>query len=873
MDSSPEVNPPEQSPPPSSTPKIPIARLLRRSLLRTALIPLLAVEIVLVVAFFFTHQVSTSTQISVQRADAKENLVRLVQSRSEVIAQELQTVQAATELYQRQTAAVLATPARPSASERRRYERTPEGALVTDQPGGAAAYYSNITTVGAEQWKKIWRTAHLDPLMRDLVESHELITQVYFNSFDSYNRIYPYRQVAQQYAPDMDIPSYSFYYRADAQHNPEARTLWTDAYLDPAGQGWMVSCVAPVYRHGFLEGVVGSDVTLSVLIDQILSKQVPWHGYAMLIDKNGTILAMPPQAEADWHLLEKTQHAYVDFVREDTFKPEEFNLFQSPDLAQQSGWIQGQFSDVKQLTLAGQNRLAAWSHVRGTDWTYLMIVPEQAVFARIQDLADSLHRLGQGIIAGMLLFYTLFLAYLLHSSYRLSQQLAQPLQEIEGLVSAIATGNYQPDAPQLPIAELNHTAHRVVEMGRKLGEQTTALTHALQVKSRFLAVVSHELRTPLNGILGMGELMRQGPLTQAQQGYLAAIMGSGENLLRLLNDILDMSCLEARAIDLKPAPLNLHELIETQVAFWQPAIEQKGLSFSWHLDPALPRCITADPDRLRQMLNNYFSNALKFTDAGSICLHISRRLTSASQDSAPATIRFAVKDTGAGISPEHLKQLFQPFCQVDSSRQRLHAGTGLGLSIVQELAYLMGGTVGVDSASGEGASFWFEIPIVPAAPETVPPPPSSAQPLSQTTISPLSLRVLLAEDNPVNQKLAVACLQRFGISYDVAANGLEAVRLFQQSKYDLVLMDIHMPCMDGVAAMHAIRKANPQVVVVAITADAYPETCQMLIKEGFNAYLTKPYRFVQIQEILLSIAQNPNSWMPPVARAKEIEAS
>lgn len=440
-------------------PKIPLARLLQRSFLKTALIPLLAVEIILVLAFLITHQISTASQMAVQRVTAEENLVRLVQAQAEVLNQELGSVAVTTQIFAQQTLHALVTPVQPRPEERARYGKTIEGGFATLQDnGGAAAFYSNRTAIGSKQLQKVWRTAQLDSLMKDQVETHPLITQLYFNSFDSYNRIYPYRDTVKQYAPDLDIPSYSFYYLADAQHNPDRQTVWVDAYLDPAGQGWIVSCIAPVYRQDFLEGVVGSDITLELLVDQVLSTQVPWHGYALLLAKNGTILALPPSAEQEWELREKTDHRYTDFIQEDTFKPEAFNLFSRPETQGFSNAIQQQFTAVQSLELAGSKKLAAWSHIPGTDWAYLVVVPEAEVFARTQQLGQQLLQLGKAMIVGMIVFYALFLLYLVRSSDRMSHQVAKPLEDIELLINAIASGQYNQPLPAMPIAELDHTA-------------------------------------------------------------------------------------------------------------------------------------------------------------------------------------------------------------------------------------------------------------------------------------------------------------------------------------------------------------------------------------------------------------------------------
>lgn len=843
--------------------KVPLARLLRRSFLQTALIPLVAVEIVLVVAFLITHQISTASQVGVQRVAAEENLARLVQAQAEILNQELESVAVSTRLYARQSLHSLTSIVKPSAEEKARYGKTPEGGFATLRDnGGAAAFYSRRTPVGAPQLQKIWQTAQLDALMKDQVETHPLITQIYFNSFDSYNRIYPYRDTAKQYLPDMNIPSYSFYYLADAQHNPQREAVWTDAYLDPAGQGWMVSCIAPIYRADFLEGVVGSDITLEVLVNQVLSTQVPWHGYALLLAKDGTILALPSSAEQEWGLRERTNHHYTDFVREDTFKPEEFNLFRRPQMQGFSDAIQQQFTAVQTLELAGTKKLAAWSHIPGTDWTYLVVVPEDEVFARTQQLGQRLLLLGKAMIGGMIGFYALFVLYLVRSGERMSRRVAEPLAEIEQLVNAIATGQYNQPLPVMPIAELDHAATQVVEMGKTLGDRTDALMKALKVKSEFLGVISHELRTPMNGILGMGELLRQTELNPIQQDFVDTMLLSSENLLRLLNDILDMSRLEARSLTLSPVQFDLFSFLEQKASLWRPRIEQKGLQFESDLAPDLPWQVIGDLERLRQMLNNYLNNALKFTTTGKICLRVSRSAASFDCPEASLGLRFAVSDTGIGIPQSALPQLFRPFTQVDNSLQRSYDGAGLGLSIVKELAELMGGTVGVESIEGKGSTFWFDV-CLKQVPETTNPEVAAVSANSQASFSAGNLtqepgdrpplKILLAEDNKVNQKFALLCLRQIGAACDVASNGREAIELFAKESYQIVLMDIHMPEVDGISALQKIREIDPAAVVIAVTADAVSEARDRLLREGFNDYLEKPFRVKEMKDLLLKL--------------------
>ena len=279
-----------------------------RSYFRTALIPLVLVEVLFIAIYLAANHLATQENLAAVRTIAGDELRRLTQREVVTIQKQLLAVSQFTDLFRRQTAQMLQTPFDPGPVERGRYAYSPDGVYYTLRDGGSggALFYSGIMPIGPEQREKAARTAQLDPLMRDIQQTHPLVGQIYLNTFDSLNRIYPYFEVLSQYAPRMDIPSFNFYYEADAAHNPSRGVVWTDVYVDPAGQGWMVSCIAPVYRGDFLEGVVGLDVTVATIVEAILNLAIPWDGYGVLVSKTGTLLALPRAGEADWGLKELT---------------------------------------------------------------------------------------------------------------------------------------------------------------------------------------------------------------------------------------------------------------------------------------------------------------------------------------------------------------------------------------------------------------------------------------------------------------------------------------------------------------------------------------------------------------------------------------
>ncbi|HAJ34762.1 MAG TPA: hypothetical protein DCL15_03570 [Chloroflexi bacterium] len=495
--------------------------------------------------------------------------------------------------------------------------------------------------------------------------------------------------------------------------------------------------------------------------------------------------------------------------------------------------------------------MSGWLVVNFTPMNVLTAPTTQIFFATLFLLLASLAMVGVG---------TLFLSRSVVSPINLITRNFQRIQQGDLLQVAplqVRSNDEIGDLTRWFNAFLDSLLEKQKADAELVAAKEAAVAASL-AKSEFLANMSHEIRTPMNGVLGMLQLVQGTPLTEEQQDFIATARVSAEALLHLLNDILDFSKIEAGKLDLDEQPFDLRLLILTLVKGFSVMANNKGVDLTTAIADDVPHMLVGDPLRLRQILANLVGNAIKFTEQGNIRVAVQTQARSAER----VTLLFSVTDTGVGVAPDKLASIFDAFVQADTSATRRFGGTGLGLTISARLVAMMGGKIWVESTLGQGSTFYFTVVFTEApalADHALPapaPPTGATAPAAHDDPGPMPgrLHILLAEDNAVNQKLAVRVLTKQGFTVNVVNNGIEALEALAQASYDLVLMDVQMPEMDGLEAVRQIRLREQgqshRLPVIAMTAHAMQGDRERCLAAGMDGYVSKP---INVDELLGAI--------------------
>ena len=447
-------------------------------------------------------------------------------------------------------------------------------------------------------------------------------------------------------------------------------------------------------------------------------------------------------------------------------------------------------------------------------------------------------------LSGMTVF---LLGAIILAAYRINQSSTDALRlslKNEDLIKNITRASKD-------LENLNRSLTSEIEYVRSIEEELKKARDDAERMSRtkgeFLANMSHEIRTPMNGVIGTLQLLEDTSLTESQREYVKVAYKSADSLLSILNDILDLSKIEAGKLEFEAIPFDLREVVNDVVALHASKAEQMGIYLNSDIDEGVPKKVIGDPTRMRQVMVNLISNAIKFTSEGGVSIRVKLKL----KDEKDALIRVEVKDTGIGIPENKHQKLFLAFSQADGSTTRKHGGSGLGLTIVRQLVEMMKGNLGIESEPGKGSKFWFVVPLSIAHDDQLLPVPSTevAKPVL------LAGKVLLVEDNPINQMVARKMLEKIGLESVLAENGKQALQCLQREKFDAVLMDCQMPEMDGFEATQIWREqeqlsSNGRVPIIAMTANVMQGDRERCLSAGMDDYLGKPVRQAELGSIL-----------------------
>jgi PAS domain S-box-containing protein len=453
---------------------IPLSRFAFRELCKAALAPLLVIELALVLLYFWINAHNQARTADTLHRESVSHLQEIVDAQTRILGEQLAAVADLALALQGETQHFFNTPALqpPPADNPPTFGFAANGVYYqTNNTGGGSLYYSARTAVGPAEQQKAARSAALDPIYKHLFSANKNIVAVYLNTFDSMNRYYPFiESVYEQYLPDMNIPEFNFYYLADAAHNPGRQPVWTETYLDPAGQGWMMSCIAPIYRGDFLEGVAGIDITVKKFLDNILNLSLPWAAEAFLVDGKGTIMAMPNGVERLFGLSELREHVYKAQVAKDTFKPEEFNLLQTKinGVAETVGGLLRQDRAAAELRIGADHFLLAQATEPVTGWKLMVLADKNRILQPIAALEKYATRVGYAAVGGMVFFYSLFFFYLLFNARRVAARISAPVADISARSREIAKGNYDAPLTRSGIAELDQLADNYAAMAAEI---------------------------------------------------------------------------------------------------------------------------------------------------------------------------------------------------------------------------------------------------------------------------------------------------------------------------------------------------------------------------------------------------------------------
>lgn len=690
-----------------------LGKILSNHFIKFSLIPILVVEVALIVLYFSINSYISSKNINLLLHEAQSHSQAILENEATNISDKLAEISRIASMLQFEHQNIITNPQQfglPNGKPN--FDVASNGVFYKTNKVGSSLYYSAQTKIGEKERNKAIFTEAMDTSLKSVVDINPNINAAYFNTWDNMNRLYPFiENVSEQYGSHIQMEDYNFYYLADLKHNPEKKSVWTSAYLDPAGNGWMLSCIVPIYNKDFLEGVTGLDITIDSFVNNILNRKLPYDANLFMVDKEGMIIAMPEKIESLLELKELKEHLYTDSILKTISKPEEYNILtnKSPFASHFKDLIEKK-TPYATLKIGDKEYLTLQQNVDETHWKLMILIDKENIFASIEYLKDLSNKIGYAAIIFFLLFYVIFFYLLLKRINVFSDSITKPIIDLSNQTSQISENNSNVEVLDTKISEIYQLSSNFVTMIKELNEKTKRLydakifaEEANKSKDDFLANMSHELKTPLNSINIISEVMMKNKLEnldEKQVKNLEIINKCGKDLLLLINDVLDLSKLDAKENPINNSKIDIKESMTSIYEMFYSQIKAKNLELIFEVENSLD-FIYNDNEKIKQIVKNLLSNAIKFTQNGKIHFLVKNDNNN---------IKIIIQDEGIGIPQDKLEYIFDRFKQLDGSTKRKYGGTGLGLTICKELVTLLNGKISVSSKVDSGSIFEVIIP-------------------------------------------------------------------------------------------------------------------------------------------------------------------
>lgn len=708
-----------------------LASVIRNEYIRSIVYPLLIIELTLLIAYFWSNSYVNKATQSALIDEAKINIIEISRRSSSIVNSEFSSIADTAELMQSRHTEFFHsyTPDHYSPSHPH-YRLTEDGVVVNTKSSADSCtlFYSNIHKQNANRLEKAIATEELDPFYNAILKTNENIAQVYFNSYDSMNRLCPYMEDALgQYPHDIDIPIYNFYYLADQKHNPDKKVVWTDAYLDPAGQGWMISAIAPVYHKEFLEGVIGIDITLEKILNNILSIKLPYTTYSLLVDKSGNILAMSHGLEPLIGIKELTSHHYDNPITETISKPKDFNILEkknNPLIAKLADILKKNRA-MDEFHQGTENLLITQNQIDQTGWTLVLLVDKNSLLANTDALKEKTDRIGYFILALMALFYLIFFLVIVQRSRQFSQTILQPIQNLVDATNELKTNLEMVKIEYSNINEIDILIDNFTSMGHDLrslydtmqskieegiakNKETQKMMiyqSRLAAMGEMISMIAHQWRQPVNTIALLANNLyfdlELNTLNEATvKNAVLKTLDLTQELSKTIDDFRNFFKPDKELVE-----ADLNAMLDDAAAVIGKAIEYGNIALIRPENIEI-RMMTYSRE-LVQVLINILKNA---KDAFAEHTSNHSKVIKIEVEENPEGVVIQICDNAGGITEEIMERIFDPYF---TTKEEMN-GTGLGLYMSKII--IEKHLKGVLSAFNldDGACFRIELPRLSA---------------------------------------------------------------------------------------------------------------------------------------------------------------